>query len=518
MKKISIVAMLITGTLTLHGMSPSVTPADVQLFKGSRTNNKNLIENALRRGAHINHKDQAGLTPLMLACQQGFHDAVCTLLTMKADTNLRDRDGLTALHYAVKENDLASTQLLIAHDADVNAEDGEGDTPLLLACKLDKREIAETLVQHCDINHCPKKGTTVLNFACARGKYWWCEFLLNNKATHTLKTPAGLNALSVACTRFHDHIAQLLLDHGADKTQLDTHQRNLIMQAMAFYERGCYSMVLFLISKGVPCDIPDDRGTTALHIACENGDYPLVDLLLKHGADPLRANPNGDMSLLIAVKHDHRPIVSRVLMLIIMQKDYSLTNALCIACSKGSQGIASVLIAHGAEVSSENEYGITPLMAACATEETSLMSWLLQEKAVQVNQVNKKGLQALHYACAIGKKNVVMLLLYYGADVNADSVDKGFPLTLACNEGHEHIVSELLEAGASPDKPDHRGLTPLMICCSKNYHHVADLLLKHGALIDIVNQRDQTALCIAAQHGATQCVELLLNHGADHNA
>lgn len=46
---------------------------------------------------------------------------------------------------------------------------------------------------------------------------------------------------------------------------------------------GCIDMVRMLIDIGVPVNVPDTGGWTALHAACEAGHGEMVELLLQSG-------------------------------------------------------------------------------------------------------------------------------------------------------------------------------------------------------------------------------------------
>jgi ankyrin repeat protein len=48
-----------------------------------------------------------------------------------------------------------------------------------------------------------------------------------------------------------------------------------------------------LLERGVPADAVQHGGWTALMSAAHRGDEPLVELLLDHGADPLKKADDG---------------------------------------------------------------------------------------------------------------------------------------------------------------------------------------------------------------------------------
>jgi ankyrin repeat protein len=49
-----------------------------------------------------------------------------------------------------------------------------------------------------------------------------------------------------------------------------------------------YAHVYYLLITGVPVDLPNAFGESALHCACAEGHENIVELLLKHQAQPNR--------------------------------------------------------------------------------------------------------------------------------------------------------------------------------------------------------------------------------------
>ncbi len=56
-------------------------------------------ESLLRAGADPNGQNELGQTPLMIACNSGYHEVVKALLEAGADPNIQDKDGKTAAMY-----------------------------------------------------------------------------------------------------------------------------------------------------------------------------------------------------------------------------------------------------------------------------------------------------------------------------------------------------------------------------------------------------------------------------------
>lgn len=75
------------------------------------------------RGADANLADREGLTPLIIAAQIGFPDAVPLLVAAGGRINQGNSRGETPLHFAVQRRDIATVRALIAAGADPEVQD-----------------------------------------------------------------------------------------------------------------------------------------------------------------------------------------------------------------------------------------------------------------------------------------------------------------------------------------------------------------------------------------------------------
>lgn len=510
--------LLIFVCFMIRGSNLPLSITDAKLLKACAHNDSKGVEEALDKNACIDIKDTNGLTPLMLAAHKGHSNIVLFLLENKADTNARTSEGATALHFAVESGEKFCVDFLISYNSDVNAQNKSGATPLMTACQLDQREIAEVLVEYCDVNIPMNASITPLFFSCIGKKLWWVEFLLENGANQTTISRHGYTPLSFACNCYHIHIAQILIDHKGDLTQVDAKKKNLVLQLMNQKELGRYSTIDFLLSKGVPCDIPDDQGCTALHCAALDGDVLLVDVFLKRGARSDRRNGRGDTPLVLAAENCHYYSVMRLLLTPGSKEKSQLNAALIRACAKGYKRIAEALFNHGAEVNGENEAGITPLMAACFNNEFNVASWLIDQKNASLYHVNKKGNQPHHFVCVHDKYKAVQFLVEQGADIDSVSFEHGPALSIACKQGNKKLVEYLLKMCATVDVPDHKGKTALMFACQKNMREIAQILLKKNADPNFIDTIGETPLTIASRFGALECATLLVEYKANPSA
>mmetsp|Transcript_16589 Transcript_16589/g.14432 ORF Transcript_16589/g.14432 Transcript_16589/m.14432 type:complete len:97 (+) Transcript_16589:460-750(+) len=78
--------------------------------------------------------------------------------------------------------------------------------------------------------------------------------------------------------------------------------------------------------------------------------------------------------------------------------------------------------------------------------------------------VNTKGdndWTPLHFACLNGNIDLINLLLYNEANIDAETTLKFTPLIIASQKGHEEIVQLLINSGADVNCKDIYNNTPL---------------------------------------------------------
>ena len=144
---------------------------------------------------------------------------------------------------------------------------------------------------------------------------------------------------------------------------------------------------------------------------------------------------------------------------------------------------------------------------------------LLLDNGADVN-ADDDGVTALWNASAAGHFEIVQLLLDNGANVNAngDRYNCITALIAASKEGHLEIVQLLLDNGADVNF-NRNDVTALVAASENGYLEIVQLLLDKGANVDIANPdyHGVTALVAASKEGHTEVVRLLLDYGANPN-
>ena len=122
-------------------------------------------------------------------------------------------------------------------------------------------------------------------------------------------------------------------------------------------------------------------------------------------------------------------------------------SAIGRAAQHGYVNLVKDLIAAGADVNAEDDYGGTPLHDAAYKGQAEVISILIKAGA-DVNAKTDGGSTPLHSAAYKGQAEVIPILIKAGADVHAKNNDGSTPLANAIKEGHSNAAAALKKGGA----------------------------------------------------------------------
>jgi ankyrin repeat protein len=172
-------------------------------------------------GAHVNHSDAAGNTPVMVATAES-EDRVILQFLLQQDgikVNQRNKDGFTALIMAAEAGHVAAVRLLLSHGADVGLADKEGFTPVFAAAARGHLRVQNELIQHgVDLTVTAELDFTLLMQAARSNQPHVTEFLIEKGASVHTVDGLGATALQDAAlsTSISTETMRVLLAHGAD--------------------------------------------------------------------------------------------------------------------------------------------------------------------------------------------------------------------------------------------------------------------------------------------------------------
>lgn len=221
-----------------------------------------------------------------------------------------------------------------------------------------------------------------------------------------------------------------------------------------------------------------EHGDASLHISAQRWDVPMVELLVRHGADIHQRRADGLTAHTLASLHGNEPVAAWLLAHG-AKDECTVLEKFVSACTRGDATRASQMLTTQPNLRNELRPEHHLMMhepANCgnvAVLETMLVS------GFDPNVKDKDGVTALHRAAMAGRAEAVRVLLAHGASVNAlDGMFSATPLVWAvegwshrAKTGADHIsVARLLiAAGCStewkaPEKaPDPEGTQEQLI-------------------------------------------------------
>jgi ankyrin repeat protein len=257
--------------------------------------------------------------------------------------------------------------------------------------------------------------------------------------------------------------------------------------------------------------------TTALYRAAKQGQFAIVHLLLRHGANP---NPrrNDGKSLVRLLADDGLTEMLRLLL------EYGANvqhqGAVPQAAWGGHYTVIQLLLEYGADVDEIEKQ--TALYRASSKGYPQIVELLLREGA-NVHYMTTSGHSALYRAVENENYQCARLLLSYGARPHVGIGRNGETiLYVACDLGHEPMVRSLLRRGALPNECtgyqngiaiNDRRRYPLHIAARRGHLTVARLLLDYDADVNTLTEDGRGPVDIAIERTHEDVVDFLSRAG-----
>ncbi len=385
------------------------------LHWASYHNNTEAAGLLLRAGADANAANDLGVTPLWAAGLNGSAAMARLLLDAGANPNKALLSGETALMVAARSGSVEVVELLLERDADIEARGGRKQTALMWAAAQKHPDIVKVLLGHGADVHArsevwsqmmavpphgyleynrmiPHGGDTALLFAARVGDLDSAKLLLDAGADVNETDAWGVSAMVLAAHSGFTDLVEFLLSKGADPNKTDAGFSALQIAVMRRDER----MAGALLAKGADPNEPVRNwtptrrasqdfhfppalvGATPLWLAARFCEPGLVQMLVKHGANPLFVH-----------RADYRTAITK--------RHLEATTALmaAVGMGRGSAWIESdskehekqmletvnLLVDLGVEINAKNSDGRTALDAAKASRYEPVAAFLIEHGA-----------------------------------------------------------------------------------------------------------------------------------------
>lgn len=407
---------------------------------------KQIIEALIRKNAALNEKNKDFLTPLHIATDHSYYDAMDILLRHSARVNSLDGLGQTALHRCAREDNVQAAKILLSYNVDPSIVSLQGysasavatenvlkilqDPPtgpedaevqLLEASKSGDLAAVERILQanphSVNCRDLDGRHSTPLHFAAGYNRVPVVEYLLSHGADVHAKDKGGLVPLHNACSYGHYEVTELLVKHGASVNVADLWKFTPLHEAAA---KGKCEIVRLLLRHGADATKKNRDGATPLDLV-RDGDQDVADLL------------RGNSALLDAAKKGNLARVQRLVTVDnINCRDAQGRNStpLHLAAGYNNLEVAEFLLERGADVNAQDKGGLIPLHNASSYGHLDIAALLIKYNTV-VNATDKWGFTPLHEAAQKGRTQLCALLLAHGADPFLKNQEGQSPVDLA---------------------------------------------------------------------------------------
>jgi ankyrin repeat protein len=178
-------------------------------------------------------------------------------------------------------------------------------------------------------------------------------------------------------------------------------------------QRGDLDQIERHLFWGSDINQPNVDGRMPLHVAAEQGRWPVAKLLIKNGADIDALDRNG-----------HSPVY--------------------VALMAGRTQVVQHMLKMGAQIEPDELLAEAVRNGVADRDVVELML----EQGADINQLTSEGETPLILAVKKGERLLVKRLILYGADVNKPGNNGELPLAIAKTQGNDSIIRLLRQNGA----------------------------------------------------------------------
>jgi serine/threonine-protein phosphatase 6 regulatory ankyrin repeat subunit B len=464
-----------------NGADPSAVDSDglTALMNAAENGSVGVLKLLVKAANDVKYVDTmstTGFTALIIASAHGHSDAVKYLINeAKADVNLVHENKVTSLMYAAASGKVDTMKILLEDGkVDVNALHTNGGSALIEACTAGASEAISFLVENgAKYDMIDNDGVTPLMAIAAQGNLTGVTSILdalkkdmdaNQLKEHiNLFSYSGGSSVMFAAAGGHSDAMKALIDLGADVNAIAQATPDYLVKLAKMIEEGT-----------VQDEDPHVDGVTAAHVAAQGGHLESVNMLIEAGADVTIMDDEDRSPLLLAVKGNYGDVASALVAggadpnTPYIDDEGESHNLLLDSIIVENNEFATLLIAKGADIYSEDDHKVTTLLQASHRGMADVVKMLLNkhaengEKSGWVDAASDEGITPLIASCSEGHIEVAKALVEAKADVNAVDKDQTNSLMAAAARGHTDLVEVLLKAGASVNDQNVDGHTALM--------------------------------------------------------
>jgi ankyrin repeat protein len=487
-----------------------------------------MVNLLLEAGAPVElgpkHGDNAGATPLHIACAMGANGCVESLLNRGASATRPIPSGATPLHTAAIGGDQRTVQLLCRAGGSVTAVTADKRSPLHNSGITGNAKVAAALMQEgAPVDGVDAEGCSPLMRAVMKNHAEAAKVLLDHGAdpdiiVRTDSTP--LYPLFVAAMGGYDDVVRVLLDKGANVT---AKVEGVASPADAAKHNG-HETAAKLISAAVKkkkAEAKAEKEGNELQSQLEEAWRSLDGDALRKVADSRLFTKLPAVSRLsvLAVNGDLAGVNGLLAGgfkpdLEVAPTTVDIPPVIAASMRKGNVDVVGALLAGGANPNVLRADGSTALLIAASNGDTDAVKALLGAGA-NPNHALPNGQTVLMSAVVNGQAKVIDPLIDAGADVNAIFPEGRFgAFALALDRKKMRIALQLLRRGAQPSFGDSDTL-PLAVAEHGTLELLQEIDARGGSNLAAFGAR---AAFVAARNKDPEVLDYLLSQGVDLSA
>ena len=411
------------------------------------------------------------------------------LVAAKASPKIKAlRWGWTALHVAASKGHVEIIKLLRAGGWDIRAVDDCGRSALHIACINGQLEVVTELLGEIDAKHGDADGNTPLHFAARQGNPRIVSLLIESGAILEKPDVGGVTPMHLACQHDRLEAAKKLIKGGSSPMKEDGAGDSALHYSARF---GATTVLNHLLTfSDLDLNTHAGDGSTPLHHAAQHGSVPEIKLLLNAGADFDMLDNHGRSPIevamscgkLAAVKalirvcnvrwHGHRSsnilfrafqsknrriaafVISTMISEIGEKKSNGIVRSMCpellaelLTSPESSVSVCALLVPYLPKDQDVRYQLAYHILMSCIkhSDNVELAESLLKIETVMARQVTLSSWTPLHSACKHGRRDMVKLLLRYGARVDAKALESGVtPLELARKYAPDSGIAQMI--------------------------------------------------------------------------
>ncbi len=321
--QLSLVQLLLEKRASINKNSiTDVTP----LMLAASSGNTEIADLLIRSGAAVNQADNNGWTPLVFAAKHGHTALAKFLIDSKADIDQTNHRGETPLMIAARKGHTELARLLIQEGAATNQENADGWTAQMIACQCGRVEIVDLLMDKAGFSI--SQLATMISTAAFNGHAKVLELLFEKAKTSALFSKTMLrywdsNPAEFAIKNGHADALAVLMKNGI---RPDLSSQTVWQDLMKAIDKG-NAELLHLATDELPSSLlwsslsSFGQGTSPVHLhvqqalihAIRQDRMDIVKLLMKAGAKPDFVDKNATTPVQVAIQEGNLPMLQLLL-------------------------------------------------------------------------------------------------------------------------------------------------------------------------------------------------------------